>query len=74
MRSHQTHRTSQILHFRIKYEFNISFKRAISETLGKKMDAGDEISIMGYLLMRKRRNQQRKQWSEKFFCCITCCH
>ena len=30
---------------------------------------------MGYLLMKKRENhQQRKNWSEKYFCCITRCH
>ena len=41
----------------------------------KKMDAEDEILMMGYLLMRKRSNhQQRKMWSEKYFCSITRCH
>ena len=69
MRSHQTSRTWQISHFGIKYEFGISFKRE------KKMDAEDKILMMGYLLMKKRRNhQQQKQWSEKYFCWITRCH
>ena len=41
----------------------------------KKMDAEDEILMMGYLLMRKRSNhQQRKKWSGKYFCSITRCH
>ena len=41
----------------------------------KKMDAEDEILMVGYLLMRKRRNhQQKKQRSEKYFCCVTRCH
>ena len=35
------------------------------------MDAEDEILMMGYLLMkrkmRKRRNQQRKQWVREIF-------
>ena len=31
--------------------------------------------MMGYLLMKKRENhQQRKNWSDKYFCCITRCH
>ena len=39
------------------------------------MAAQDEIFMMAYLLMRKRRNhQQRKQWSDKYFCCITRFH
>ena len=33
MRSHQTFRTSLISHFQIKYEFGISFKRAIWENM-----------------------------------------
>ena len=76
MHSHQTSRSSQISLFRIKYEFDISFKIEIWEKLDKnKIYAEDEIIIMGYLLMKKRRNhQQRKQWSEKYFCCITRCH
>ena len=35
------------------------------------MDAEDEILMIGYLLMkrkmRKRRNQQRKQWDREIF-------
>ena len=71
MRSHQL---SQISHFRIKYEFSISFKREIRERLDKKkVDVEDEILIMGYLLMkrkmRKRRNhRQQNSGSEKYFC------
>ena len=38
MRSHQTCRTSQISHFRIKYEVGISFIRAIWEKLDKKTE------------------------------------
>ena len=31
--------------------------------------------MMGYLLMKKREDhQQRKNWSDKYFCCITRCH
>ena len=33
MRSHQTFRTSLISHFQIKYEFGISFKRALWENM-----------------------------------------
>ena len=37
----------------------------------KKIDAEDEILMMGYLLMkrkmRKRRNQQQKQWVREIF-------
>ena len=41
----------------------------------KKIDPEDEILMMVYLLMRKRRNhQQPKKWSEKYFSCITRCH
>ena len=41
----------------------------------KKMDPEDKILMMGYILMRKRRNRQQwKKWSEKYFCCITRCH
>ena len=73
MCSHQISRTSQISDFRIKYEVGISFKRTISEKLDKKkMDAEDELLMMRYLLMRKRRSQQRKQWSEKPFVVIRC--
>ena len=38
MRSHQTSRTSQISHFRIKYEVGISIKRTIWEKLDKKTE------------------------------------
>ena len=39
------------------------------------MDAEDEILMMGYLLLRKRRNhQQRKQWLKKYCRCIISCH
>ena len=39
------------------------------------MDAEDEILMLGCLLMRKRRNhEKRKQWLEKYFCCIIRCH
>ena len=61
MRSHQTSRTSQILHFRTKYEVVFHPKRAIWEKLNKKMSAEDEVLIIGYLPMRKRRNHQQQK-------------
>ena len=61
MRSHQI---SQIPHFQIKYEFGISFKRE------KRLDAEDEILMMGYLLikrkMREKKYQQKLGWRNIF--------
>ena len=78
MRSHQTFRT---------YKFtNITFlnkiwsryfiwKSNMRKARQKKMHAEDKILMMGYLLMRKRRNyRQRKQWPEKYFCFTILCH
>ena len=64
--------TLQISRFWIKYEFCISFKRAIWEKLDKKMDGEDEMLMMGHVSrkrkMRRRWNhQQRKQWVREIF-------
>ena len=73
MHFHQTSSNSQISHSRIKHQFGIWSN--LRKARQKKMDAEDEALIMGYLLMRKRRNyQKRKQCCGKYFCCITCRH
>ena len=75
MRSHQSSKTSKISYFRIKYELLFHLEEKFEKSWTKKMDAEDEILMVGYLLMRKRRNhQQKRQRSEKYFCCVTRCH
>ena len=55
MRSHQI---SQISHFRIKYEFGISFKREIWEKQDKKRSMRKtRYLMMGYLLMKRKRRE-----------------
>ena len=42
MCSHQTSRTSQISHFRIKYKVGISFRKAFSRAILEKLDKKTE--------------------------------
>ena len=63
MRSHQI---SQITHFRIKYEFSISFKRDIWEKLGKKDGCGGR-DINDGIFINENENQQQKQWVREIF-------
>ena len=59
MRSQQTSRTSQISHFRIRYEVGISFIRAIWEKLDKNTEAVAQICSVEKVFLEISQNSQK---------------
>ena len=67
MCSHQTSRTSQISHFRIKYKAGISFKRAIWEKLDKKTEALAQRCSVKKVFLEISQNSQVSACASLFF-------